>query len=259
MTALAIVTALLLAADPAPATPAKAKPASTQPTAKSPPAKAAPAKGAGGPAVAPKATTPKAKHGGAHGNPTDLGAYTAALLDPKRDEWQKPDEVVKALGLSPGQVVCDVGAGPGYFTLRLAAAVGPSGRVFAVDVEAPLLVALRERLGELRQVTPVLAVADDPLLPRGACDLVLVVDTFHHFPDGVAYLWRLATSLKPGGRIVNIDFHRRETPVGPPVARRVAREDFLAAAASAGLALTAEHDFLPHQYFVVLSSGSAPR
>jgi len=240
MAALLLATALLLAADPAPAKP---KPASTQAPATAKPGKASPAKGGA------------AKHGG-HGNPADLGAYTAALLDPKRDAWQKPDEVVKALGLSPGQVVCDVGAGPGYFTLRLADAVGPSGHVYAVDVEAPLLVALRERLGAARQVTPVLSVEDDPLLPPDACDLVLLVDTFHHFPDGVAYLWRLASSLRPGGRIVNIDFHRRETPVGPPLAKRVAREDFLAAAASAGLSVTAEHDFLPHQYFLVLSRGS---
>jgi len=252
VTALAIAAALLMAADPAPAAPAKPKPTAAP----------APAKPKQAAAQAPAKAPPKggtAKHGGAHGNPADLKAYAARLLDPKRDEWQKPDEVVKALGLSAGQVVCDVGAGPGYFTLRLAAAVGPSGRVFAVDVEAPLLVALRERLGEVRQVTPVLAVADDPLLPQGACDLVLVVDTFHHFPDGVAYLWRLASSLKPGGRIVNIDFHKRETPVGPPVARRVAREDFLAAAASSGLGLMVEHDFLPYQYMVVVGPAGSAR
>ncbi|MBL0276915.1 MAG: class I SAM-dependent methyltransferase [Anaeromyxobacter sp.] len=202
-----------------------------------------------------------AKHGaaGQHGNPADLTAYAAGLLDAKRDAWQKPDEVVKALGLAPGQVACDVGAGPGYFTLRLAAALGPTGRVYAVDVEPALLGKLKERLAAagVRTVTPVLGLADDPLLPPGSCDLVLVVDTFHHFPDGVAYLWRLAGALRPGGRIVNIDFHKRETPVGPPVAHRVAREDFLAAATSAGLVVVAEPTFLEHQYFVVLAPAGA--
>ena len=210
-----------------------------------------------GPAGASRAGSAKVQGaGGQHGNPGDLKAYAAGLLDPKRDAWQKPEEVLKALALAPGQVACDVGAGPGYFTLRLAQAVGPSGRVYAVDVEPALLAALRDRLGEVRHVTPVLAVGDDPLLPLGACDVVLVVNTFHHFPDGVAYLWRLAASLRPGGRIVNVDFQKRETPVGPPLAARVSREDFLAAAASAGLSVVAEPDVLPHQYLVVLAPGA---
>jgi len=243
VTILAIAAALLLAADPAPAAPAKPKP-----TAAKAPVKAPPKGGA-------------AKHGGAHGNPADLKAYAASLLDPKRDEWQRPAEVVKALGLSAGQVVCDVGAGPGYFTLPLAAAVGPAGLVYAVDVEPALLAILRDRLGQgtARNVIPVLSLPDDPLLPPAACDVVLVVDTFHHFKDGVAFLWRLGASLKPGGRIVNVDFHKRETPVGPPMAARISREDFLATAKSAGLAVLGEQDFLPHQYLVVVGPAGAAR
>jgi SAM-dependent methyltransferase len=93
------------------------------------------------------------------------------------------------------------------------------------------------------------------MLPPAACDLVLVVDTFHHFPDGAAYLRSLATRLKPGGRIANVDFHKRETPVGPPLHHRVAREDFLRAAREAGLALVGEWTFLPYQYFVALRPG----
>ncbi|MFN7134369.1 MAG: SAM-dependent methyltransferase, partial [Myxococcales bacterium] len=76
---------------------------------------------------------------GAHGNPADVDAYVAHLEAPDRAEWQKPDEVVKALGVRPGQTVCDVGAGPGYFALRLARAVGERGWVLAVDVEPKLL------------------------------------------------------------------------------------------------------------------------
>lgn len=197
---------------------------------------------------------------GKNGNPADLKAYSASLLDPKRDAWQMPAEVVKALGLKPGQVACDVGAGPGYFTLRLAEAVGPEGRVYAVDVEQQLLATLRDRAGKakLKNVVPVLGQPDDPLLQPGSCDVVLIVDTFHHFPDGVAYLWRLTSALKPGGRIVNVDFQKRETPVGPPVAHRVSREEFLAFAASAGLVPVAEETFLPHQYLIALGPKPAP-
>jgi cyclopropane fatty-acyl-phospholipid synthase-like methyltransferase len=211
-------------------------------------------------AASPQAHPPhgeRAPHphaGGTHGNPADLDAYAAHLESADRAAWQKPDQVVAALGLRPGQAACDVGSGPGYFTLRLARAVGADGRVFAVDVEPRLLSLLGERLATagLRNVTPVLARPDDPLLPRAACDVVLVVDTYHHFPDGPAYLRGLRGVLKPDGRIANIDFHKRDTPVGPPLARRIAREDFLRDAAAAGLAVASEETFLPHQYFLVL-------
>jgi ubiquinone/menaquinone biosynthesis C-methylase UbiE len=194
-------------------------------------------------------------HKDRHGNPADLPDYIARMLDPTRDAWQKPDEVVAALGLRSGQVACDVGAGPGYFSLRLAKAVGDAGQVYAVDVEPRILAALRDRLQQagVRNVTPVLSLADDALLPAGRCDRILIVDTYHHFPDGPAYLRRLARALKPGGRIANVDFHKRELPVGPPLEHKVAREAFLADAKAAGLKAVQEHTFLPYQYFVVLA------
>lgn len=196
---------------------------------------------------------------GHYGNPADLKAFIRRQMDPGRARWQKPDAVLRALGLRRGQVVADIGAGPGFFTLRLARAVGPRGRVFAVDPESAVLDVLRERLARsrVRNVTPVLARADDPMLPAGRCDLALVVDSYHHIPDGPAYLRRLAGALTRGGRIVNIDFDRRETPVGPPVEHRVARERFLRDAERAGLDLVAEHRFLPYQYFLVLRPRSA--
>ena len=192
-------------------------------------------------------------HGGRHGNPGDLESYIRRLEDPGRDARQKPDEVVRALELRDGQTACDIGSGPGYFTLRLARAVG-RGRVYAVDVEPRILEVLRDRVGAARalNVTPVLALPEDPLLPEALCDLVLIVDTYHHFPDGPAYLRRLARSLRPDGRIVNIDYEKKPTPVGPPPDHRISREAFLAQAADAGLAPVAEPALLPYQYFVVL-------
>ncbi len=188
------------------------------------------------------------------GNPADWKRYLKRLLGPARARWQRPGEVVAALGLRPGQTIAEIGAGPGYFTLRLARAVGPRGHVYAVDAEPRMLPLLGERLRRsgTRNVTPVLGRADDPLLPLSACDLILVVDTYHHFPDGVAYLRRLVRSLRPGGRIANVDFQRRETPVGPPLEHRVAREDFLADAGRAGLGPADELGFLPYQYGLVL-------
>jgi ubiquinone/menaquinone biosynthesis C-methylase UbiE len=190
---------------------------------------------------------------GNYGNPHDLAAMIARQEAPERAAWQQPDRVVRTLGVVAGQTVADVGAGPGYFTRRLARAVGPSGHVYAVDPVPNMLAVLRDRLTEARvhNVTPVLGRGDDPLLPRGRCDLALLVDVYHHFEDGVAFLRRVQRALRPSGRLVNIDFAKRETDVGPPVEHRVAREDFLRDARRAGLTLVTEHAFLPHQYFLV--------
>ncbi len=188
-----------------------------------------------------------------HGNPEDLAAYLARLEDPARVEWQKPEELVAALGLRPGSVACDAGAGPGYFAVRLARAVGPAGRVFAIDVEPRMIALLEQRAREagLANVHPVFAPEGDGVPPE-PCDLILLVNTFHHFPDGTGTLRRLAARLRPGGRIVNVDFHAGELPVGPPPNHKVSREDFLATAAAAGLDVSEERTFLPYQYFLAL-------
>ena len=193
------------------------------------------------------------KHG-RHGNPADLQEYIAKMEAPDREEWQKPAQVLQALALKPGQVACDIGSGPGYFALRLARAVGEGGLVYAVDVEPRILGVLRDRIEKngARNVVPVLSLPGDPLLPRAACDLILIVDTFHHFPDPVAYLRRLTGSLREGGQLVNVDFHKRDLPVGPGLDHKVSREEFLAKARAAGLVLQSEHSFLPYQYFLVL-------
>ncbi len=185
---------------------------------------------------------------------TDLAGYIASLEEPGRAEWQKPDEVIGALDLRSGQTLCDVGSGPGYFALRAARRLETSGWVYAEDVEASMIDALRDRVSQARlsNVTPILGLPDDPLLPKSACDVVLIVNTYHLFPNGPAFLRRLAKSLKPGGRLVNIDFHKRETPQGPIVARRVAKDAFLADALRASFTLAGEETFLPYQYFVVL-------
>ncbi len=184
----------------------------------------------------------------------DLAGYIASLEEPGRAEWQKPDQVIRALKLLPGETLCDVGSGPGYFALRAARLLEASGWVYAEDVEASMIDALRDRVSQARlsNVTPILGLPDDPLLPRAACDVILVVNTYHLFPNGPAFLRRLAKSLKPGGRLANIDFHKRETPQGPVLARRVAREAFLSDAQRASFKLVAEEKFLPYQYFLLL-------
>ena len=186
-----------------------------------------------------------------HGNPKDLDAFVAKLEDPARAEWQKPDEVIDALGVGPEDVVGEIGAGPGFFTLRLARR---TRHVYAVDAEPRLLSVLRDRLAAAgaKNVTPVLGLTGHPLLPPGACSAALVVDTLHHFPDMTAYLRELAAAMAPGGRIAIIDFHKREMPLGPKLEHKVAREEVLLAAEQAGLERVDELSFLPYQYFLLL-------
>jgi len=188
-----------------------------------------------------------------HGNPEDLAAYLDKLESPERAAWQKPDEVVAALRLSPGAVACDVGAGPGYFTLRLARAVGPSGRVYGLDVEPRMtaLLAERARAAGLANVRPILAPDGDGLPPE-PCQLILLVNAFHHFPDGPGYLARLAGALAPGGRVALLEFFEGELPVGPPPERRVTRAAIDAAVEAAGLRLVAAPTFLPYQHLLLL-------
>ena len=174
------------------------------------------------------------------------------LDDPERDSWQKPDEVVKALGLKPGNVIADVGAGTGYFAVRFAGPVGPQGRVLAVDIDQKLLDRIRERAAErkLGNVQKVLASPDDPHLRAGSVDVVFICDVIHHVENRPAYYQLLGRALKAGGRLVIVDFHKRPAPVGPAVEMKIAREDLAREVERAGFRLTGEHHFLPHQYFL---------
>src|SRR5438552_18597200 len=129
--------------------------------------------------------------------------WSTVFDDPSGDAWQKPAELVAALGLHPGMTVGDLGAGTGYFSRHLSAAVGPEGTVLAVDTEPNMVARLRERAEAERtvNVVPILASADNPRLPAHATDLVLIVDTFHHIADLLTYLHGLRRCLRPGGRV----------------------------------------------------------
>ena len=188
--------------------------------------------------------------------PEELKGALKRQLNPRRAEWQKPRDLVRALRLKRGQVIAEVGAGPGYFTPLLARAVGPSGHVYAVDPEAAVLDVLRQRVKQagVRNVTPVLSRDDDPMLPKDRCDLALIVNAYHHIHGGVAFLRRLASLLPRGGRVINVDWDE-VTEKGPPAKRRIPRTKFLRDARRAGLRLVADRAVLPHQYFLELRTG----
>jgi ubiquinone/menaquinone biosynthesis C-methylase UbiE len=142
----------------------------------------------------------------------------------------------------------------------LAEAVAPGGTVFAVDTEPKLVAYLRDRAerDKADDVVPVLASADNPRLPEHGVDVVLIVDTYHHLDDRLTYLRRLGRVLAPGGRVAVIDWEKRETPVGPELAHRLAREAVVAEMEGAGYRYLGEPATLPYQYFLIfVLSGKA--
>ena len=184
----------------------------------------------------------------------DAESWAKKFDDPKRDAWQKPHEVIQALRLAPDAVVADIGAGTGYFAVRLAQLL-PKGRVLAVDAEPDMVKYLGERAKRegLGNLSAVAAAADSPRLPAKV-DWVLLVDVYHHIEKREAYFRKLQSDLKPGGRIAVIDF-RMDSPEGPPPAARIAPERVKQEMQSAGYSLTQEHAFLPNQYFLVFEPG----
>jgi SAM-dependent methyltransferase len=170
--------------------------------------------------------------------------------DPERDRWQKPHEVITALKLAPTAKVADIGAGTGYFAARLAH-MTPNGRVYAVDLEPDMVKHLEERAKRegLKNLVAVQARPDSPSLPEQV-DRILLVDTYHHLGDRIAYFKRLRESLRPGGQVAIIDF-TPESPIGPPPSDRISARKVAEEMTVAGYAQVALHGFLPNQYFLV--------
>ena len=185
----------------------------------------------------------------------DSKAYIASLEDPKRDSFQKPHEVIMALGVGEGEVIADIGAGSGYFTFRFSHHVGEKGRIYAVDISPDMILHMNRRIRDLqiKNVVTVLAAPDDPLLSDASIDRFFICDTWHHIANQTQYLGLMKRMLKPGGQVIMIDFQKRELPVGPPVEMKIAREDLLRQMESNGFKLTGEHTFLPYQYFLIFA------
>jgi len=200
--------------------------------------------------------TAQSQHGANHERPHmdnhfDPERAAKSFDDPERDGWQKPDRVISALGLRPGDVVADIGAGTGYFAVRLARhAAAP--KVYAPDIEAGMVDYLKKRAAKegLKNITAVQATAASPNLPEPV-DLVLIVNTYHHIGEREKYFRRLASSLKSGGRLAIIDF-KKGAPGGPPDHFRFTPEEIQAELQRAGFELQARHDFLPRQSFLIL-------
>jgi predicted methyltransferase len=175
------------------------------------------------------------------------------MNDPSRDAWQKPKEVVDKLGIQPGSRVADLGAGGGYFTWYLAAAVGPQGKVYAVDIDDTALgmIETGTRSRGVTNVVPIKAEPSDAKLPEPV-DLVFTCDTYHHMQDRVAYFQSLARYLKPGGKVAILDFHHKGFFSGL-LGHGTAKEEVRREMESAGYSLSADYDFIESQHFQIFS------
>lgn len=176
--------------------------------------------------------------------------WVAVFDDPARDAWQKPMHVVALMNVTDGMTVADLGTGTGYFLPYLAKAVG-SGKVLALDVEPDMIRYVKERAAKagLTNVEARVVPLDDPALPAGAVDRVLIVDTWHHIADRKAYAGKLAKGLRPGGAVFVVDF-TMEAAHGPPKHHRLPKETVVEELAAAGLTAKIVASELPDQYVV---------
>jgi predicted methyltransferase len=184
--------------------------------------------------------------------PQDLGL----LEGPDRDKWQKPDQIMDALNIADGSTVADIGAGAGWFTIRLARRVGPRGTVYAQDVQREMLEAIRRRVAKegLENVEPRLGQGSNPNLPAATLDAVLVVDVYPEVTDRVTFLENLGAAIKPNGRIGIVNYKTGQGGPGPAPDEGVRVDSSVveADAQAAGLRVLSRETFLPYQYLLVL-------
>ena len=182
--------------------------------------------------------------------PEQLGT----LEGPDRAAWQRPDQVMDALGIAERSAVADIGAGGGWFTIRLAGRVGPNGIVFAEDIQPRTVEAIKRRVtrAQLTNVRPILGTSLNPGLPSPV-DAVLIVDAYHEMDQPKVTLRNIAAALKPNGRIGIVEFKKDGWGPGPPMEERVDPERVIRDAEAAGLRLVSRPDFLRYQYLLIFA------
>ena len=186
-----------------------------------------------------------------------MGVAGAGWLErPEREDEEQTSRAVAALQLRPGMVAADIGAGSGYYTVRMARAVGAEGRVYATDIQQGMLDIITRRLtrDRLPQIIPVLSGEDDPKLPPAVLDLALMVDVYHELAEPQAFIRRLKASLKPDGRLVLVEFRKEDpsVPIRPEHKMSVAqvRQEL----GADGFDVAEVIDVLPWQHIIVLKA-----
>jgi ubiquinone/menaquinone biosynthesis C-methylase UbiE len=178
--------------------------------------------------------------------------------NPERVAWQMPDQVMELMAIEPGMTVADLGAGTGFFVPYLAKAVGPSGKVLALDVEPNMVTHLKQRAAEagLSQVEARGVEPGDPGFAPASVDRILIVNTWHHIDDRGNYSAKLRRALEPGGSIWVVDFEKTSAK-GPPAAHKLHPHEVIAELTAGGLEAEAVEETLPEQYVISARASGA--
>jgi predicted methyltransferase len=197
--------------------------------------------------------TESAKHEPAHVHHFDNPEKFAKNWNsPERAEWQKPGEVIALMAITPGQTVADLGAGTGYFESYLSAATGPTGKVYALDVEDAMLtwIADSAKKDGLVNIETRKVAFDSTGLEPDTLDRLLTVNTWHHIENREAYAKHLFSVIKPGGSVIVVDF-TKDAPEGPPAAMRLEPQVIIDELRAGGFSAELVTETLPRQYIVV--------
>ncbi len=183
--------------------------------------------------------------------PQDLGL----LEGPDRDAYQRPEQIMDTLLIGDGSTVADLGAGGGWFTVRLSRRVGPNGRVYAEDIQPQMIEAIERRVQRegLRNVKTVLGTPTDPKIPDASLDAVLIVDAYHEIEQPITLLRNVAKSLKRTGMIGIVNYKKDGGGPGPAMEERVDAEQVIGDARAAGLGLRKRENFLRYQYLLTFA------
>lgn len=194
-------------------------------------------------------------HANHHMNQRPFEELVAHFEDPARDEWQKPDDVLAQLGNLKGKTVMDIGSGTGYFSFRMAKA---GANVICADVDERFLEYIRQKVNDSatwakNSIKTRKVPFDSPALQAKEVDLVLIVDTYHHIENRVNYFRVVRQGLKPGGKLVVIDFFKEDAPVGPPVEMKMSEEEVTSELREAGFEhVSIDVETLPYQYIITV-------
>jgi ubiquinone/menaquinone biosynthesis C-methylase UbiE len=174
----------------------------------------------------------------------------------ERIEEEAPDDAIRVLQIPKGAAVADIGAGSGYMTIRLSAQVGPSGRVYANDVQPQMIEMLRRRLeiGKISNVTLVQGEIDDPRLPASSVDLELMVDVYHELSRPQQMLRRLREALKPGGRLALLEYRKEDPSIPIRPEHKMSVRDARMEVEAEGFSLAKVDESLPRQHIFIFTA-----
>jgi ubiquinone/menaquinone biosynthesis C-methylase UbiE len=174
------------------------------------------------------------------------------LVRPERIQEEQPDRMLAALDIPKGAVVADVGAGVGYHVWRLAEIVGPTGKVIAEDIQEGMIQLLRSNIEtrKIRNVEIVLGTPTDPKLPANSADLVLMVDVYHEFAEPVTMMRHIKNSLKPGGRVVLVEFRKEDPSVPIQPLHKMSVQEVRSELEPLGFKFQRSLEFLPWQHIL---------